>query len=156
MVLLQYQKGTWRIESVISNQIRKSSTANADNNTIAFVEAHLITDSIYNYSEGSFFWGQLNNHPTISVSGTIVVPEGMTGTAQVRLVTIPGGSANPTVHTIVNNAHIEIIKLNSIGPENKQADSVTNQRTSTGVKFWFGTSSTIRCHYNKRYCYRLP
>ena len=91
--------------------IRRSATQAANDNTIASVSARLYESGELRYSEDSFFWGQVNNHPTLSVTGSLVIPEGRTDTVQVRLISTPGGSTNPTLETVVENAHMEAIRL---------------------------------------------
>ena len=114
--ILTLPEGVWIIEAVMSLIIARSSTQPANTNTISSTAARLYEGGELRYSEDAFFWGSLNNHPTLSVTGSLVVPEGRTDTVQVRLITTPGGSQNPTLQTTVENAHMEAIRLGGAAP----------------------------------------
>ena len=113
--ILTLPAGIWIIEAVMSLIVMRSATQAANDNTIADIQARLYEGGQLRYSEGVFFWGQVNNHPTLSVTGSLVIPEGRTDTVQVRLVSTPGGSTNPTLQTVVENAHMEAIRIGNSG-----------------------------------------
>ena len=122
--ILTLPHGVWIIEAVMAIIVRNSATAAANDNTIAAVAARLYEGGQLRYSEDAFFWGQINNHPTLSVTGSLVIPEGTTDTVQVRLISTPGGSANPTLQTIVENAHLEAIRLGDASAAVAQAQHI--------------------------------
>lgn len=108
--ILTLPHGVWIIEAVLIAQIRQSTTQDATAITAVDVEARLYEGGEFRYSEGAFFWGQVDNHPTLSVTGSLVIPRGSTDTVQVRLVTTPA-SVSPNAQTIIENAHMEAIRL---------------------------------------------
>ena len=112
--ILTLPHGVWIIEAVMTITIRRSVAQASTNQTIATVAARLYEGGELRYTEDAFFWGQVANHPTLSVTGSLVVPPGGTDTVQVRVITAPGGSTNPTVATIVTNAHMEAVRLGDV------------------------------------------
>ena len=109
--ILTLPHGVWIIEAVAIMEVRQSAAQAATLNTAVDVEARLYEAGEFRYSEGVFFWGQVDNHPTLSVTGSLVIPRGSTDTVQIRLVTTPHSTVSPNAETIIENAHMEAIRL---------------------------------------------
>ena len=109
--ILTLPHGVWIIEAVLALEILRSATQPAVTGTLANVSALLYESGEMRYKESAFFWGSIGENPALSVTGSLVIPQGKTDTVQVRLLTTPGGSQNPTVATRVVNAHMEAIRV---------------------------------------------
>ena len=114
--ILTLPHGVWIIEAVMILEVRQTTTQVANVNTAVDVEARLYEGGEFRYAEGVFFWGQVDNHPTLSVTGSLVIPKGSTDTLQVRLLTTPHQSASPNAATVLENAHMEAIRLGDAPP----------------------------------------
>lgn len=104
---LTLPSGVWLIEAVLKTLVMQTTTQAATSTTIANVSGLLYEGGELRYEEEGFFWGRLNNHPVLSVTGSLVVPEGETDTVQVR-VRLRG---DPTRAATIENAHMEAIRL---------------------------------------------
>ena len=114
--ILTLPEGVWIIEAVMIITVKNAPTQNAVANTLGGVTARLYEGGEFRYSEDVFFWGSIGGNPALSVTGSLVIPRGETDTVQVRMLTTIGGSTNPTLTTVIDNAHMEAIRLGDAPP----------------------------------------
>ena len=117
--ILTLPAGTWRIEAVVALEIRQSASQPAAISTLAGVIARLYEGGELRYAESDLFFGQVGDQPVLSVSGSLVVPEGRTDTVQIRLLTIATRGGTP--YTVITNAHLEAFKIN-VGAKGDKGD----------------------------------
>ena len=118
--ILTLPDGVWLIEAVLKTLAMQTTTQAATTTTILNMSAALYEDDELRYEEEGFFWGRLQNHPTLSVTGSLVVPVGSTGTVQVR-ANLRG---DPTRAAVIENAHMEVIRIGDSGQTPEQAQHI--------------------------------